>query len=194
MMVSLSFWCWLVLTLAWCALRYPAVRRALRTRIREKRADPLDIGLLTLCGLTLFAGPIAWFAGDLLPRFDRPQAIITLILGLATGAAFLWLFRRSHKDLGKNWSVTLTLREEHRLITRGVYAHIRHPMYASFMLWGISQALLVSNWIFGFAGLIAVILLYAIRLRREEAMMTAAFGTQYADYAARTKRLIPGIF
>jgi protein-S-isoprenylcysteine O-methyltransferase Ste14 len=43
----------------------------------------------------------------------------------------LWLFYRSHADLGTNWSITLEIREQHRLITQGVYRRIRHPMYSA---------------------------------------------------------------
>ena len=125
---------------------------------------------------------------------DRGQGVLTLILGTLAGIAFLWLFRRSHKDLGKNWSVTLEVREGHQLVTGGVYAYVRHPMYASFLLWGITQALLIPNWIAGLAGLVAVLCLYAVRQSREEAMMRDTFGAEYDAYCARTKRLVPGIF
>ena len=138
--------------------------------------------------------PILWRLHAFNGFADRGQGIIPLVLGLVSGIAFLWLFRRSHKDLGKNWSVTLEVREDHQLVTQGVYAHVRHPMYASFLLWGVTQALLIPNWIAGFAGLAAVLALYAVRQSREEAMMRDTFGAEYDAYSARTKRLIPCIF
>jgi protein-S-isoprenylcysteine O-methyltransferase Ste14 len=67
-------------------------------------------------------------------------------------------------------------------------------MYASFLLWGVTQALLIPNWIAGLAGLVAVLALYAVRQSREEAMMRDTFGAEYDAYCARTKRLVPGIF
>ncbi|KPF43813.1 protein-S-isoprenylcysteine O-methyltransferase [Rhizobium sp. AAP43] len=193
-MIRLSFVLWAIMLVAWCAMRYPAMRRARRQKTRLDKRTPLDISLLTLCALGLAFMPIAWRAGLLGGLADRSHSPILVVAGVLTGAVFLWLFRRSHKDLGTNWSVTLEVREGHRLVTQGVYAHVRHPMYASFMLWGIAQALLIPNWIAGFAGLVAVLALYCVRQSREEAMMRETFGAEYDAYCVRTKRLVPGVF
>ncbi len=193
-MTRISFILWALMLVTWCAMRYPAMRRARRQKTRVDRRSTLDISLLVLCTVGLVVLPILWRLHALDGFADRGQGIIPLVLGLLTGVAFLWLFRRSHKDLGKNWSVTLEVREGHQLVTQGVYAHVRHPMYASFLLWGVTQALLIPNWIAGFAGLAAVLALYTVRQSREEAMMRDTFGAEYDAYSARTKRLIPGIF
>jgi len=193
-MTRISFILWALMLVTWCAMRYPAMRRARRQKTRVDHRSTLDISLLVLCTVGLVVLPILWRLHAFNGFADRGQGIIPLILGLLSGIAFLWLFRRSHKDLGKNWSVTLEVREGHQLVTQGVYAHIRHPMYASFLLWGVTQALLIPNWIAGFAGLAAVLALYAVRQSREEAMMRDTFGAEYDAYSARTKRLIPGIF
>lgn len=193
-MIRISFIAWGVMLLVWCAMRYPAMRRARRQKTRVDNRTSLDISLLTLCVFGLVVMPIAWRL-DLVPDFaDRTQSIGILLAGVATGAVFLWLFRRSHKDLGRNWSVTLEVREGHQLVTGGVYAYVRHPMYASFLLWGLAQAFLIPNWIAGLAGLVAVVALYAVRQSREEAMMRQTFGAEYDAYCARTKRLVPGVF
>lgn len=193
-MIRISFIAWGVMLLVWCAMRYPAMRRARRQKTRVDNRTTLDISLLTLCVFGLVVMPIAWRL-DLVPDFaDRTQSIGILLAGVATGVVFLWLFRRSHKDLGRNWSVTLEVREGHQLVTGGVYAYVRHPMYASFLLWGLAQAFLIPNWIAGLAGLAAVVALYAVRQSREEAMMRQTFGAEYDAYCARTKRLVPGVF
>jgi hypothetical protein len=63
------------------------------------------------------------------------------------------------------------MREDHKLITNGVYARIRHPMYTAFWLWAIAQALLLPNWIAGLSGLIGFGTLYLLRVGPEEEMM-----------------------
>jgi protein-S-isoprenylcysteine O-methyltransferase Ste14 len=193
-MIRTSFVIWALMLVTWCAMRYPAMRRASRQKTRVDRRSTLDISLLVTCTFGLVVMPIVWRLGIFDGFADRGQGIFLVILGALTGIAFLWLFRRSHKDLGKNWSVTLEVREGHQLVTGGVYAHVRHPMYASFLLWGITQALLIPNWIAGLAGLVAVLALYAVRQSREEAMMRDTFGADYDAYCARTKRLVPGVF
>ena len=115
-------------------------------------------------------------------------------LGVAVFAGALWLFYRTHKDLGRNWSVTLEVRDQHTLVTNGVYNRVRHPMYSAFWLWALAQALLLPNWIAGPAGLVGFGTLFLLRVQREEAMMIETFGEDYRRYMERTSRILPGIY
>ena len=105
--------------------------------------------------------------------------------------AALWLFYRSHADLGQNWSVSLEVRQGHELVTQGAYRRIRHPMYASIWLWCFAQALLLDNWLAGWYSLPTFALMYFSRVSREEEMMCEFFGEQYRAYACETGRLFP---
>ena len=67
---------------------------------------------------------------------------------------------------GENWSPDLEIREQHTLVTEGVYRHIRHPMYAAHWLWGLGQALLLQNWIAGPSTLVALLPMYLVRVPR----------------------------
>jgi protein-S-isoprenylcysteine O-methyltransferase Ste14 len=120
--------------------------------------------------------------------------IYPLFLGILFGAMGLWLFHRSHADLGTNWSLSLEIRQEHQLVTRGVYQHIRHPMYMSILLLGMAQAFLLPNWIGGPLFLLSFLATLPLRLRPEERMMLEKFGDEYAIYVNRTKRLIPNLW
>jgi protein-S-isoprenylcysteine O-methyltransferase Ste14 len=115
-------------------------------------------------------------------------------LGLLVLCGGLWLFFQSHADLGKNWSISLEVRERHALVQTGIYRFIRHPMYASFFLLALAQFLLLPNWVAGVAGLVGVSVLYAFRVRNEERLMHETFGSNYVHYMTKTKRLIPWIF
>lgn len=85
----------------------------------------------------------------------------------------------------------MQLREGHELVTRGVYARVRHPMYAGGWLWAIAQVLLLQNWIAGWLSLPTFALLYFDRVPREERMMLEHFGEAYRAYMRRTGRIIP---
>jgi len=111
--------------------------------------------------------------------------------GAAAALAALTMFYLSHRELGRNWSISLDVRETHKLVTDGVYARIRHPMYTAFWLWALAQALLLPNWIAGLSGLVGFGTLYAFRVGREEKLMLDAFGDEYRAYMARTARLVP---
>ncbi len=112
-------------------------------------------------------------------------------VGTAVFAGALWLLWRSHAEMGRNWSVTLHIQENHELVTRGVFGYIRHPMYAAHLLWGVAQAFLIQNWIAGFASLVVLIPLCLLRIPREEAMMLDEFGDEYRRYMKRTGTVIP---
>jgi protein-S-isoprenylcysteine O-methyltransferase Ste14 len=111
--------------------------------------------------------------------------------GVVLMLAALWLFWRSHADLGQNWSVTLEVRNGHELVTNGVYRSIRHPMYASIWLWGLAQGLMLANWLAGWYAFVAFAIMYFVRAPREEEMMCEVFGQRYREYMQRTGRLFP---
>jgi protein-S-isoprenylcysteine O-methyltransferase Ste14 len=113
----------------------------------------------------------------------------TVVLALA-----LWLFHLTHVALGRNWSARLQILTSHELITHGIYRHVRHPMYLALILYGLGQAAVVPNVIAGLSCLVGNLLLFALRLRPEEQIMRARFGAAYDAYAARTARLVPGLW
>ena len=67
-------------------------------------------------------------------------------------------------------------------------------MYLALVLYSLSHALVIPNWVAGPSNVIAFAILLALRVEAEERMMQGEFGDQYAAYAARTKRLIPGVW
>jgi protein-S-isoprenylcysteine O-methyltransferase Ste14 len=185
---------WWAGIIGWYAIRYPHQRRSRKTPVASRRERVRDSVLLAISFAGLFAAPVIWVAAGALRFADYPFHPLAAWLGTAAFAAALYGFYRTHRDLGRSWSVTLEIRQTHQLVTAGVYRHVRHPMYAAFFLWAIAQALLLPNWIAGPAGLVGFGTLFALRVWHEERMMEAAFGDAYRDYAARTWRVLPGVF
>lgn len=129
-----------------------------------------------------------------MPRFAAHSFYPALAwLGSFFAIAALGVFHLTHRALGRNWSISLDVRENHELVTEGIYRRVRHPMYSAFWLWAIAQALLLPNWIAGFAGLAGFGILFFGRVAREERMMLQTFGDSYRDYMARTGRVFPWI-
>jgi protein-S-isoprenylcysteine O-methyltransferase Ste14 len=141
-----------------------------------------------------FFVPLIWVVSPAFSFAEYPLRTGPLVGGVTCLVIGLWLFYRSHADLGTNWSITLEVREQHQLITQGVYRRIRHPMYLALVLYSVGQALVIPNWVAGPANLTAFAILLALRVRAEEKMMLEGFGDEYAAYSARTKRLIPGVW
>ncbi|MGF6158289.1 protein-S-isoprenylcysteine O-methyltransferase Ste14 [Ensifer sp. KUDG1] len=185
---------WVVGIIAWYVVRYPFERRARRVRVMSNRRSTTDTIGLAAASLGLAIVPALYVATGI-PRFADYVAQPWLVgLGAFVFAAAIWTFRRTHKELGRNWSISLEIREKHKLISTGPYATVRHPMYTSFLLMGLGQMLLLSNWMVGLAGLVGFAVLFFLRVGKEERLMLEFFGPEYRDYMDRTKRIIPYIY
>jgi protein-S-isoprenylcysteine O-methyltransferase Ste14 len=180
--------------IGWYLIRYRHARKSRQEPI-QKSARGLREAILLLISLTgLGIFPLLYVIAAV-PRFASYQFQPYLAwLGLCFAAAALVMFRLTHRALGRNWSVSLDVRESHRLVTEGIYKKVRHPMYSAFWLWAVAQALLLPNWVAGMSGILGFGILFFWRTGREEKMMLEAFGDQYRDYMARTDRIIPRVF
>ena len=183
----------LAATVAMIAIRAPHGQRSRSVKVVRSRKGPLEVVLLILVSLGFFV-PLIWIASPALSFAEYPLRAGAFAAGVVCLVAGLWLFYRSHADLGTNWSITLEVREQHRLVTQGVYSRIRHPMYSALLLYSIGQALALPNWVAGPSYLVPFVILFAFRVRAEEGMMLEQFGDEYAAYRARTERLVPGIW
>jgi protein-S-isoprenylcysteine O-methyltransferase Ste14 len=175
------------------AIRAPHGRRSRSVKVARSHRTPREAWLLVLAWVGFFV-PLIWIASPAFSFAEYPLRAAPLVAGVTCFAIGLWLFYRSHTDLGTNWSITLEVREQHRLVTRGVYRRIRHPMYSALILYSVGHALVIPNWVAGPSNLVAFAILFALRVRPEEQMMVDEFGDEYAAYAARTKRLVPGVW
>jgi protein-S-isoprenylcysteine O-methyltransferase Ste14 len=157
-----------------------------------KGADRRETILLVVMSIGLIL-PLIYVFTPLLAFADYRLAAAAAYAGTPIMLVALWLFWRSHSDLGEYWSRTLKIREGHKLITHGIYRRVRHPMYAAIWLFSLAQALLLQNWLAGWSALVTFAILYFSRVGDEERMMEKQFGKEYRDYGSRTGRLFPKI-
>jgi protein-S-isoprenylcysteine O-methyltransferase Ste14 len=127
-------------TLTMMAIRAPHGRRSRSVKVAKSHKTPLETGLLGLVWLG-FLVPLIWIAWPVFSFAEYPLTLGPLVAGVMCFVVGLWLFYRSHADLGTNWSISLEVREQHRLITQGVYYRIRHPMYSALALYSLGHAL-----------------------------------------------------
>jgi protein-S-isoprenylcysteine O-methyltransferase Ste14 len=163
------------------------------TKVVRSRKEPLERVVLTLTSIGYFLA-LLWVATPVLRFADYPLRPVLFVPGIACLVVGLWLLYRSHADLGTNWSITLEVREKHRLVTQGTYRHVRHPMYLALLLYSAGLALVLPNWVAGPSYLVAVAMLFALRVGPEERMMLEEFGKDYEAYMVRTKCLVPGVW
>jgi protein-S-isoprenylcysteine O-methyltransferase Ste14 len=177
-----------VLWLAWLAYWVFAARGLKPVRRRESVASRLLTAALTIPAALLMAAPGRWMSW-LGARFlsNTPIAYWLGLLMVLVGLAFA-VWARVH--LGRNWSGTVTVKEDHELVRSGPYAIVRHPIYTGLLLAMLGTVIVLGEW----RGLVAFCFLSAaflLKLRREERFMAESFPDTYPGYRARVPAFIP---
>jgi protein-S-isoprenylcysteine O-methyltransferase Ste14 len=174
-------------------IRMPYIRRGRGIKVASKRVGLREAVRAKLSAVA-FLVPLVWIATPLFSFAEYPLQPTIFAAGVLCMAAGLWLFHRSHANLGESWSSELEMREQHRLVTVGVYGRVRHPMYSAFLLLALSAVLVIPNWVAGPAYFILWVSVLALRIGPEERMMLEEFGREYEAYMGRTRRLVPGVW
>ena len=113
------------------------------------------------------------------------------ILMIVTGLIFrAWAVR----TLGKYFTPTIQIKDDHALITNGPYNIVRHPSYTGAFLCISGGAVLLETWVGLIICILAMSTAYYFRISLEEEKLTEHFGVNYKNYKARTNRIIPFIW
>lgn len=172
-------------------IRVPYNRQRQQAQVTVNRVSGQEKALLAVLFAGMFLLPVVYIFTPWLAFADYTLPGGAGGLGVALMVGALLVFWQAHRDLGRNWSPTLQILEQHRLVETGLYRWIRHPMYASQWLWLLAQPLLLQNWLAGLLAALAFVPLYLVRVPQEERMMVEQFGDQYRAYMGRTGRVLP---
>lgn len=119
---------------------------------------------------------------------------LPVIMGLAIMVSGLVIRWMAIHTLGRYFTRTVTIQNDHRIIQNGLYKHLRHPSYAGALLAHLGLGLAFTNWL-SFGLIFTPILLAALyRMCVEEEALLAVFGSEYLEYIKKTKRLIPNVY
>ena len=140
-----------------------------------------------------FAGYLLWadrLPGGFLCGQVWPATAASYWTGLALlslGLAFsVW----ARLSIGRNWSATVTVKEDHELVRTGPYRFVRHPIYTGLLLGFTGTAVALAEW----RGVLAVALVFLAlwrKLKLEERWMGEVFGDRYAVYKREVRALAP---
>jgi protein-S-isoprenylcysteine O-methyltransferase Ste14 len=147
-----------------------------------------------------FGGGFLYFCGSLTSVLDFviiQRAAYRLdsvsIIGFVLIVAGLGLRFQATRTLGRYFAPTVRILPEHRLITYGVYKHIRHPIYLGSMLAFFSIPLIFHS-LYGFLVTALAIPFILHKIRIEEQMFIEKFGDEYREYIKKSKKLIPYVY
>lgn len=137
------------------------------------------IVLLQLTGLTIFP----------FPSFPPVLQLVTVLVSV-TGLTLCIIARRA---LGNNWTNAkdYQLHKIPRLVTNGVYKHIRHPIYLGVNLMLTGAELLTHSYLIV---LLPFIYFWTYKqAKKEEQLLLTHLGKEYENYLSRTKMFLPYI-
>lgn len=161
------------------------VKRTARYQNREIWAARVTVWLVALALFRLHVLG-SGSSGDLLSTQSNEYWLaVGLGLFLIGLGGAVW----ARLNIGKNWGMPTTLKENPELVTTGPYRFIRHPIYSGILLALLGTALATSfSWLL-VLGLCGVYFVYSAFV--EERNLTRQFPQAYPIYRQRTKMLIP---
>ena len=178
-----------VIRLLWILIEYPYLRR-----YRVQPTKDWDRNSAKAWDIANLIEPVGMILG--FTRIGRIHSGTNLIgwLGLIFLVAGITVRWTAVYSLGKYFTGTVLIRNDHRLIRSGLYKYLRHPAYAGALLAHLGLGLSFSNWFaLGFSS-IPYFLAAAYRMRVEEQALREAFGVEYLEYSKTVKRLIPKLY
>jgi protein-S-isoprenylcysteine O-methyltransferase Ste14 len=154
----------------------------------NKSRDRYSVILILIMSVLSTIIPVADWA-----YFSNPyESNLTLTI---VGFVILWfgvaLRNYSIRILGKHFTPTIQLQQDHDLITTGPYSVIRHPSYLGALMAIVGIAIFFNSLIGTLAACIAMMIAYIVRITAEEKALKSLFGSKYQEYQKRTKKLIP---
>ena len=127
----------------------------------------------------------------------QPENLYTLstlnTLGLALFVVGMTIAFVAVFTLRRSYSGTLVIREDHQLITHGIYRYTRHPVYLGVIMAILGLPIFASS-LYGLLIMLVLIPIFLYRIGMEERLLTEEFGDAYRDYQETTSKLVPFIY
>ena len=184
--------CWIIFLVYW-VLHWRSVKATKETAWKSQRTGWIIAWILVI---GYFLSP--WRRDTFLNRSDLALFSVfgttaVQIIGIIFLISGLVIAILARKTLADNWSGNVELKKDHKLITTGIYAYVRHPIYTgvSFMVFG---TFLLYHSILAILLLFIIVGFLSYKLKREEILLLKHFPKEYPAYMRRTKALIPFIY
>ncbi|MFZ0953794.1 MAG: isoprenylcysteine carboxylmethyltransferase family protein [Candidatus Sulfotelmatobacter sp.] len=176
--------CWIVLVVYW-NVSARSIKPAAELQSTTGKLARMPIWL----GYILFiVAAVHPFGTVLIAHTVASEWLGVAVCGLGLCAA-IW----SRKTLGDDWSRDVEFKQGHKLVERGPYRFVRHPIYTSHLLMGLGTAI-ASGTVVAFAGLLLFMIGFWTKLKQEEDLLLRHFPEEYPAYKARVKALVPFLF
>ena len=156
-------------------------------------------GWARVAGLTfaaaLVAGvlsPLLVVAG-LLAVLGGRTPLVLVLTGLAVALAGLVVAWRSQSAMGLSWRIGVDPADRTELVTNGVFAAVRNPIFTAMIIAQAGAALMAPTWL-ALVGVALLVVACQLQVRLvEEPYLSAQHGAAYERYAKGTGRFVPRV-
>lgn len=176
--------------LAWMVYWWLSARNVKRTRRPEGIRDRVIYRIPLVLAILCLSAP--GLVTRVLHRRFVPPGVPSQAAGLVLLLAGLGFAIWARRHLGRNWSASVVVKEDHALVRTGPYRRVRHPIYTGLLLAVLGTAVAVGEWR-GLVGFGLAIISFLLKSRLEEQRMAETF-PEYAEYRSHTAALIPGLY
>jgi len=179
--------------------RYGIVRNAIRDDILQFAIPGMTVFIIELlfCARDGARNGLSGFWGTVWGLVKKPQNLsmfsVQSIIGLALVIIGLIVMIVGQVTLSRNYSGTVVIRDDHQLISNGIYRFTRNPIYLGGIMVVTGLPMYVAS-LYGFITSLALIPFILNRIRLEEKLLTEEFQDAYQKYKENTKKLIPFIY
>ena len=157
----------------------------------QKNSDRFSVVLILCMSFISVVVPVVDWAYFTTAQNSFDGITVLGILMIVTGITFRALAVRY---LGKYFTPTVQIKDDHRLVTSGPYSIVRHPSYTGAFLAIVAGGVVLESLTGFIISCIAMIIAYYVRIGIEEKELTAWFGNDYLLYKKRTKMIIPYVW
>lgn len=172
------------------------IQRLLRPTKGAKsfHGGPFDRGNMLLIGSATGIGLWLPVLADVSGAFTFPINLLEGLVALAVMMIGLGVRIWAALTLGKFYTTTLMIAEDHKVVTSGPYARVRHPGYLGDMLLWAGFGVLSGNLLVMLIFAVMFVSVYLYRIRAEESILVQELGNDYVQYQRRTRKIIPFVF
>lgn len=164
--------------------------RLKRSGESHSRQDKLSLSVLWVTIMTSI-GLGVLFSVLKVAEIDSPYASYIGFALILIGLVIRWT---AILTLWKYFTVDVAIASDHKLLVHGLYKFARHPSYTGGLISFLGLGLYLGDWASIAVIFVPVCAAFIYRITVEEKALIAHFGDEYRQYAAKTKRLVPGIY
>ncbi|HXJ92069.1 MAG TPA: isoprenylcysteine carboxylmethyltransferase family protein [Terriglobia bacterium] len=175
---------WVAFCAYWFIMAF-GVKRAVKRQSLSSRVLHITVGVLAY--MLLFTDRFSWepLAWRFIPD-SRAWATAGALVTWAGVALAIW----ARTILGRNWSATVTVKQDHTLVRNGPYSTVRHPIYSGLLLAGLGTALAIGE-VHSLLAVVIGLVGFRVKSTLEERFMIEQFGREYEEYQRHSWALVP---